>query len=102
MVDFSAVLLFLFGLLFGFIFNDLLKEAGLKEYYDSFLMPIVLAFLSFAGFMLFNLLLFGVRQFPDLNLFYNSVPFWLTVALLIGGYSRLVMEKLIFEKPKSK
>jgi hypothetical protein len=99
MNDFSFLLIMLFGALFGFLFQDLLTEAGLdKRYRSSPISVLILPFFAFIGFILYPVLSYGVMQFAE-GEFYGTVFFWLAVSLLIGGVVRYaVTYALEYEK----
>lgn len=92
----SFFFMVLFGILFGYIFPDLLKEIGLKrEKAHSPLAILALAFLAFLGYMTYPYFAFGTLSFNDISSFYGTEMFWITVALIIGGFGRYGTELLM-------
>jgi len=89
----SYFFIMVFGVLFGYVFPDLLEELGLsKKLSHSWIAVFLLAFLSFAGFIIYPLLLFNTVAFNSVENFYkdaNGVFLGLAVALLIGGAAHL-------------
>ena len=94
MNDFSFSLVMLFGVLFSFIFKNILLEAGLKkEKLNQWYLILVLPFLSMAGFFLFPLIYYGRFELNTME-FYNSTFFWISVSLLVGGIARFIYDKV--------
>lgn len=93
MNDVSFFFITLFGLIFGYVFPDLLSELGLsKKTSYSWIAVFALALLSLAGFMLYPLLVFGYFSTNDIGNFYtqsNGIFLYLTFAFLIGGAAHL-------------
>ena len=89
MNDISYFFIMAFGATFGFVFLDLLEELGLsKKLSHSWLAVFLLAFLSFLGYLLYPIVIFGQFVINDLGSFYNQsggIFIGLAVALLLGG-----------------
>ena len=98
MNDISFFFIMLFGVLFGYIFPELLEELGLsKKTAHSWIAAFFLAFLSFLGFLLFPLVLYGRFVFNSVDLFYKQsggIFLWLAIALLLGGAANLAYQLL--------
>ena len=90
----SFFFIMLFGLLFGFVFPYLLHELGLaRKYAHSWMAVFALVLLSFMGFMLYPVFIFGIWGVNEFRLFYElsgGVFIGLAVALLIGGGANLL------------
>ena len=98
MNTFSFSLIFIFGLLFGFIFSDLLRELGLKkEHTHSVVVIFILPFISLIVFLVHPIFVKGALAFSDISLFYslsNGLFLWMTVALAIGAGARFALYRL--------
>ena len=80
-----------FGLLFGYVFNELLHALGIKkEQAYSFLATIGLGFLGLIGYFTMPIFLTGQFAFSPLGSLYGSVYFWMVLALIIGSAVRVV------------
>lgn len=94
MNDFSFSLVMLFGILFSFIFKNILLEAGLKkERLNQWYLILVLPFLAMVGFFLFPLIYYGNFELNTIE-FYNSTFFWISVSFLVGGIVRFIYDKV--------
>ena len=95
MNTFSSSLIFIFGLLFGFVFSDLLRELGLKkEHANSIIAIFILPFISLIVFLIYPIFVSGALVFQDISLFYSTSDglfLWLTVALFIGAGARFAL-----------
>jgi len=95
MNTFSFSLIFIFGLLFGFIFPTLLREIGLgKEQAHSIIMAFVLPFISLIVFVVYPIFTIGAIVFQDISLFYtssNGFFMWISIALFIGAGVRIAL-----------
>lgn len=94
MNNFSFALIIIAGFLFSFIFKNLALESGFKkkffkQYYSFLLLP----FLYMIGFFLFPLFFYG-KVSLQMQGFYNSIYFWFSVSLLIGGLVRFIFDKI--------
>ncbi len=108
MNDISYFFIMLFGVIFGFVFPDLLEELGLaKKLSHSWLAVLLLTFLSLLGFLFFPIVIFGNFVINNLDCFYKKGPtcpdsggifLWLAIALLIGGGAHLAYH--IFREKK--
>jgi hypothetical protein len=89
----SFLFIMLFGALFGFVFPYLLHELGLaRKYAFSWISVFALVLLSFIGFMLYPVFIFGIWGMNDFKAFYDlsgGIFLGLSVALLIGGGANL-------------
>jgi hypothetical protein len=98
MNTFSFFLIFLFGLLFSFIFSDLLRELGLKkEYTKSIAVVFILPFISLIVFLIHPIFVKGSLAFSDISLFYSisdGLFMWMTIALGIGAAARFALYSL--------
>jgi len=68
-----------------------------KKIAHSWIVTFFLAFLSFLGFLLFPLVLYGRFIFNSVDLFYKQsggIFLWLAIALLLGGAANLAYHLL--------
>ena len=86
----SVWLINAFGLVFGYVFPDLLEWLGLKKRVAySALAVFFLAFLALIGFLFASFFTQGVFFMMPLSEFYESEFFWVTVFLVLGGFVRV-------------
>lgn len=104
MNDLSLAFLALFGLLFGFVFRDLLKQFGAKdELASSYVAVILLPFMIVVSFVFIRLFMFAqleLSDFQNINSFASSPMLWVAVATLVSGAARFVLDKTVFAKVK--
>ena len=82
-----------FGLVFGYVFPDLLYWLGLKKRVAfSPLAVFFLAFLALIGFLFASFFMQGIFYMIPLSEFYESEFFWVTVFLIVGGFLRLAQQ----------
>lgn len=107
MNTFSFYLIVAAGFLIGLVFSDLLEELGLeKKYSRSGLAVIALALISFTAFITYSFFMLGVIDIGAFSQrvgeFYNAssgVFLWMTVALIVGGFARIGINRVRERKP---
>lgn len=89
----SFTLILLFGILIGFVFQDLLKELGVSEKRaHSFITVFGLTFIAFLGYLLLPFLIYGSFQLNPMESLYASeynVFLMMMFCVFIGGIARL-------------
>ena len=93
----SLSFIVLFGLLFGFIFKDLMKEFGAsKELTESPMFILILPFVTLVSFVLMGFFLYfqvSLSDFSTISQFPQSPMIYVAGALLIGSAARFVAGK---------
>lgn len=98
--DISLSLLFLFGLIVGFVFKDILAElAGKKnELVNSYVVFLILPFIAILSFVFIRFFFFlqipSIEDFSSINNFTNSYLFWIAVGTLVSGAARFAFDSL--------
>lgn len=97
-MELMTILVVLFGLLFGFVFKDLLKEFGaddeLADSYIAFLLPPFFAIISFVFIRFFLYFEINFEDLKNINVFMNTPLFAIAVSMLVSGAARFAIDKM--------